>query len=870
VAVVKSPPIADFLSRYSGSVSDSPDATAVVAAGRSLSYREIDARSNQLAQLLLALGAGADVPVAISLPRSLEMIVGILGILKAGSAYVPLDPAYPSDRLALMLQDSAAAVVVTTAAGADHLGAGHGRSVILDLDADSLRGQSDVAPDVHPEGRDLAYIIYTSGSTGRPKGVALPRQALTNLVDWQIRQPGFEARAATLQFASLSFDVSFQEIFTTLASGGTLYLIDEDLRRDPVRLLRFIDRHAIGRLFLPFVALRQLAGAAGAEELFPRGLREIYTAGEQLFVTAEVRHLFRHLRDAILVNQYGPSETHVVTALVLTGAPDAWPDAPSIGRPIDNAGIVVLGEDRSPVPDGTQGEAYITGRCLARGYLHRPELTSERFIDVPSADGHAIRAYKSGDIVVRKADGNIFFVGRTDHQVKIRGHRVEPGEVASVLSAAPGLAQCHVVAHEIQPGIKSLVAYYKTSDGRTVGVDSLREYARGVLPPYMVPSAFHRVDEFPLTPSGKVDLKALPVPDVAAMSSETYVAPASDTERKLVTIWEEVLKVPRLSVTADFFDVGGHSLLVAAMFAKIRATFGTDLPFALLIKASTVRAMATVLDAGPRQAQGHWTSLVPIQPTGDRIPIFMIHGGLGNVLSFPIVSRGLGGDQPFYALQWSGLDGRPAQATFQDVVRDYLREIRSVRPNGPWILGGLCIGGLIAYEMARQLREKGEDVPLVVMYDSPNVWSEAYRPEEDPSQRPRLSSYLRLGPAVCWLSQLSGLPVPARYRTMQIGYAMVRVFDTHRFVRADDLNVLYISAGSCLPRSLGLKGHWTDDLLGWTPMLHDRFEVVQVEGSDHERIAHEVRSIDVLKRRLDLVNAQRAPESAGYHVGATR
>ena len=832
------------------------------------------------------------------------MLVAVLAVMKAGSPYVPLDPSYPADRIALMLEDSQAPIVVASADRSDQFDGDGSKIVALDLN-DSETLSSDSSPlDNLPAPDDLAYVIYTSGSTGRPKGVALPHRALNNLVSWQLAQPDFVSGAKVLQFASLSFDVSFQEIATTLASGGTLYLIDEDLRRDPGRLIRLIDEQRIQRIFLPFVALRQLAETAHEAGLFPHSLREVYTAGEQLFVTANVRGFFKCLGGAILGNHYGPSETHVVTSLILSGDPDEWPDAPSIGCTITNVTAEVLDENLKPVADGEQGELFIAGDCLARGYLHRPDLTKERFLSVPGLDGGPVRAYRSGDLVVREPGGEIFFKGRTDHQVKIRGHRVEPGEVAAALSGLETVAQCHVVAHEFQAGMKSLVAYIKASGDEELNIESVRSLAKSVLPYYMVPSVFVTVEDFPLTPSGKVDVKALPKPDPATLTANTCVAPETESERRLSVIWQAVLNVEKLGVTSDFFEMGGHSLLVGSMFEKIRKEFGADLPFASLVKASTIREMAKLLDAEPQQGQAGWNSLVCMQPEGSRIPVFMIHGGYGNVLSFSMVSRGLGDDQPFYGLQWGGLNGGRGQLTTDEMVEDYLREIRTVCPEGPFVLGGLCAGGLIAYEMARRLRESGEDVPLVVMYDSPNIWTEAHGKEDEPMEpspgyfeqviasvkahvigmrdsqddrrglslgerirfsktlasrligdfliwlRPEHSFVTLFGPAWCWIARVAGVAVPPMYRELHTIDAIRRAIRAHRFEPCD-VDVLYVISDSHPPRNLALFGHWKDELMGWTPLLHERFEVARVDGASHDTIPYHPGSIKALAKRLD-------------------
>ncbi len=543
-------------------VKRTPDAPALICAGEELSYLEVNRRANQIAHQLQSLGVGPDVPVGICLKRSINLVVGMLGILKAGGAYVPLDPAYPQERLALMLKDAQAPILLTQTELASSLPAEQRKIVCLDqcaateaLEHNPVRGAT---------AQSLAYVIYTSGSTGQPKGVAMAHQPLVNLIWWQLKNSSLAKGDRTLQFSSPSFDVSFQEIFSTWCSGGVLVLIDEQLRHDASGLRRFLHEQKINRLFLPFIALSQLAESVSDQDPLPSGLREVITAGEQLRITAKIAALFEKLPGCVLYNHYGPTESHVVTSFALEGPPSSWAPLPPIGRPIANTQIHLLDEKHNAVPAGETGELYIGGECLAHGYLHRPDLTAERFIPDPFSLEPSARLYKTGDLARYLPDGNIEYIGRADQQVKIHGYRVELGEIETVLGTHPAVRECVVVAREDVPGQKRLVGYVVLQPGWEVTITGLRHALEEKLPDYMVPSSFACwLEALPVTPSGKVNRLGLPAPDQnRPRLDEKFVAPSNDTEERLAAIWREVLSLKQVGTQDNFFELGGNSLMV--------------------------------------------------------------------------------------------------------------------------------------------------------------------------------------------------------------------------------------------------------------------------------------------------------------------
>lgn len=575
---------------FEAHVQRAPDAIAAVFEGKTLTYSELNCRANALARRLQALGIGPDKLVAICMERSLATVVGVLGILKAGGAYVPLDPAYPPERLAFMLEDSQATVLVTHDKVKGKLPA-H-KVQIVNLDTLPRTTEND-NPVVHVTPDNLAYIIYTSGSTGKPKGVAMPHGPLVNLMEWQNQNSTLGQGAKTLQFSPLSFDVSCQEMFATWSSGGTLVHIPEELRRDANALWQFLAAASIERLFLPFIALQHLAEAADGNPMALPALREIVTAGEQLQITPPIANLFHRLTACVLYNQYGPTESHVVTAYTLTGPPETWPHLPPIGRPIANAHIAILDPDLRPVPVGESGELYIGGRCLARGYLRRPTLTAERFIPDPFSPTPGARLYKTGDLARCRADGEIEFLGRIDHQVKLRGFRIELGEIEVTLARHPAIQEAAVVVREDTPGAPRLAAYLVSAQTPPPSAAELRRFLEQHMPDYMLPAAFVFLDALPLTPSGKINRRALPALDHARPALEqAYVAPRNAVEATLAQLWADALGFERVGIYDNFFELGGHSLLAARIVAQVRDRLHVTLSLHEIFEAQTVAAVA--------------------------------------------------------------------------------------------------------------------------------------------------------------------------------------------------------------------------------------------------------------------------------------
>ena len=593
-----------------------PDAVAVELRGARWTYGEVAERSGRIARRLAALGVRRGDRVAVCLERSLEMPAAVLGVLNAGAAYVAVDPAYPADRVAYMLEDSRAAALVTTSDVAARLPSVDTPALRLDVDAD-VDGEAEASLPRKADPDDLCYVLYTSGSTGRPKGAALPHRALVNLLRWQLARWGARAAARTLQFASLSFDVSFQEIFATWAAGGTLVLVDDDTRRDAEALLAHLRAEGVERVFLPFAALQNLAETAeGADARLP-ALREVVTAGEALRSTPQLTAFFRQNPGLRLDNQYGPSETHVVSAHRLPEDPASWPLLPPIGAPVDNVRLYVLDGRMNPAPVGVPGELYAAGDALARGYLGRPALTAEKFVPDPLSSAPGGRLYRTGDRARWLASGELEYLGRTDLQVKIRGFRVEPGEVEAVLGTHPAVRQAAVAARG-EGAARRLVAYVVPADGAAADAPALRAHVAARLPEHMVPAAWVVLQAMPLTPSGKVDRRALPAPDPAAASAGK-VPPRTPAEEVVAGIWERILGV-RPGVHDNFFDLGGHSLRATQVITRIRNAFGADVPLRAIFEAPTVAGLAERAAAARAGGRLAGAPLVP-QPRQGDVPL---------------------------------------------------------------------------------------------------------------------------------------------------------------------------------------------------------------------------------------------------------
>ncbi|MGY0055243.1 non-ribosomal peptide synthase/polyketide synthase [Streptomyces sp. LZ34] len=657
-----------------------PDAVAVVFEGTELSYGELNARANRLARLLVERGAGPERVVGLMLPRSEWLPVVLLAVVKSGAAYVPVDPEYPAERVAYMLQDADPVCVLGSAEALALVPeALRGRGVEIPAGAEVLDGYADAdLTDAERGGALLpehpVYVMYTSGSTGRPKAVVFRAGAMANLLAWHRTERAAGTKVTTAHFTSISFDVAAQEMFSALWSGGTLAVPREDVRRSPADLVRWLDRYGVNELFAPNPVIEAVAEAAHELGLDLPALRHVAQAGEALAAHAPVREFFGRVPGRRLHNHYGPTETHVATALSLGGEPEEWPVFPSIGRPVVNSRVYVLDAALRPVPVGVAGELHLAGAQLARGYHNRPGLTAERFVADPYGRAGE-RMYRTGDLARWRADGTVEFLGRADFQVKIRGFRVEPGEIEAAIAAYPGVARVAVVAREDRPGDKRLAAYVVPEPGMGERVDGgeVRSFLSGRLPDFMIPAAVVVLDALPLTPNRKLDRRALPAPEYGAQAVGR--APRDGREEVLCAVFAEVLGVERVGVDDNFFDLGGHSLLATRVVSRVRAVLGVELPLRALFEGPSVARLAERL-AGAGKAR---TALLP-RPRPAEVPLshaqrrlwFLnrFEGAAGATYNMPLALRLTG-----------GLDRAALSAALRDVVARH-ESLRTVFPEG--------------------------------------------------------------------------------------------------------------------------------------------------------------------------------------------
>jgi amino acid adenylation domain-containing protein len=689
-----------------------PETLAAVQEGRQLTYEELNARANQLAHVLREKGVGPDVPVAICLKRSLELPIALLAVLKAGGACVPLDPDYPKDRLAYILEDSRAPVLITQPALHSALGAVRAEALYLEKDWAILSGQSAESLPLVTQPENLAYIIYTSGSTGKPRGVLLTHRGLVNHGIASIGLYGIERSDRVLQFSSISFDIAVEEIFPTWFAGATLVLRSDEMSLAATDFLRWIKQQRISVLDLPTAYWHELVHeVAESREMLPERLRLVIVGGEKASASAYAAWIKAGGNRVRWVNTYGPTEASVIVSAYEPDPSKAFPDNLPIGRPIANVRLYVLDSELQPAAVGEPGELHIGGPGVARGYLNHPELTQAKFIADPFSQDSNARLYKTGDMVRYLPDGNIEFQGRIDFQVKIRGFRIELGEIEAVLEKHPGVAQAVVTAREVN-GEKRLTGYVVALPNAVTALE-LRRYLKDQLPDYMVPADFVFLKSFPLTPNGKVDRRALPAPEPS--EAEGFVAARDEFESRMVGLWEQVLGKRPIGVRDNFFELGGHSLLAVRLTSRIEKQFGKKLTITALIQAPTVESLVSLL----RDENSLWSPVVPLQTGGSKPIFFFVHGLGGTVMRFHELAVHMVPDQPFYCFQAQGMDGKlPCLNRVEGMSSLYLEHLRNAQPHGPYFLGGYSFGGLVALEMARRLAEQREEVRALILVDT--------------------------------------------------------------------------------------------------------------------------------------------------------
>ena len=710
-------------------VERTPDSIAVVFQEQELTYRQLNERANQLAHQLIGMGVGPETLVGLCLERSAQLVIGILGIMKAGGAYVPLDADLPKQRLEFMMRDSMVKFLVTQHQLKGRIPLEGIPVVCIDRELPILQVDKRENPSIHVCAENLAYVMYTSGSTGQPKGVAIRHTSIARLV-FGNNYTSFGPDRVFLQLATPSFDASTFELWGPLLHGAKLVVAQVGLP-DFRKLADLLQRNRVTTLWLTATLFNQLVDHTPQALA---GVKEILSGGEALSVP-HIRKAQAALGpDVQFINGYGPTEsTTFATCYRIPSNIALDCDSIPIGRPIANTQVYVLDAQRQLVPIGVPGELYIGGAGLARGYWNRPELTTEKFVLNPFSKDDQERLYRTGDLCRWRADGNLEFLGRLDDQIKLRGFRIEPGEIESVLNEHSDITQATVILRKDRTGDERLVAYYVPKEGKSLDSFVLRIHLRDKLPDYMIPAAFVELEAIPLTPSGKIDRQALPTPDDSRPQLETkYVAPSTPIEKQLASIWADVLGIENIGIHDNFFALGGHSLMAVRLFTRIESTFARRIPLAMLFQHGTVHHLAGLLAESRPETDP--VSLVKIKPKGEGRAVYLMPSINGELLFSKSMIEEMGIHFPVFGLQ-PALSPKNLEhfRDFRTMATLYVSALRAFQPNGPYALVGFSFGGFLAYEVAYQLREMGETVDLLAVIDT------------GPGQRGlRLSAYERL------------------------------------------------------------------------------------------------------------------------------
>lgn len=864
---------------------ETPDQIALAAGHLEWTYVQLSEWSNKMANYLRDTGVRANQRIGICMERSPAMIAAIIGVLKCGASYVPMDPANPRTRLEQIIDDGALSLILTNSEHKASFSDISSPVVVLDDQHEVIQRYTSAPISEHRDPEDVACVLYTSGSTGKPKGVLIPHRAINRLVI-NTNYIQFDKKDRVAHASNVAFDAALFEIWGALLNGGRLVILSKDLVLSPQDLASQLRATGVTALFLTTSLFHLMAREK------PDAFASVGTVvvGGEAFDPVAARRVLSDCPPKRLVNGYGPTEstTFATWKEIEAVAPDAL--TLSIGRPLSNTIVLLLDDTFNPVPIGVIGEVFIGGDGLANGYLNRPELNEERFITVPAhkisvsaADKAPVRFYRTGDLARYLPTGDIEYIGRKDHQVKIRGFRIELGEVESVIESHPYVAEAVVLAIRDQSDHR-MVAYYVSEKGSRIETEGLRRYVRERLPNYMVPATWVEMEEIPLNANGKIDRQVL---ESKSLLFQTGTADESDSatdelDVKLIWIWQKVLGVGKIGVSDNFFDLGGHSLAAVRVFSEIERSLGHRLPLATLFKAPTIGQLSALIREGGWQSS--WRSLVPVSNKGTKPPFFCVHAVGGNILEYNDLVGHLSPDQPFYGLQSIGMDGRSAPLTdIQSMAAQYIREIRDVQPKGPYYLGGRSFGGTVAHEMACQLRNEGEDVALLAMFDSfPKGWLKLCTPDEARSfqgrfLRLRLQRHLRIWLGLGLSDGLRYAATKVRYKsrkikrlirqlTQQIAPKTPSVRSTIR--KIEEIN--YSAVRDYRPNVYDGKVTFfcaeeevcpEENLMGWNRLALGGVDVINVPG-DHQTMIKEPH-VAGLASRLEEAIQNRAGEGSG-------
>lgn len=690
-------------------IADSLDYPALVYNGKTHSYGQLNEQANQLANHLRSLGVGPEKFVGVCLDRSFELIISILAILKAGGVYVPIDPNYPDERLKIILNDTQAPLLITHSKFSARFLSYKGHQFFVDKSAKLLAKISTMNLSNLTNEHNLAYVIYTSGSTGIAKGVMIEHHSVIYMAQNQISELSVNSNSRIMQLASPSFDVSIAEIFVALLGKATLCIYPKKQYFSSDDLLDFMSRERISIAYIPVSILRNF------NEIHLPYLKVLVTGGE----TCNEAVLDKWKKTPTIINEYGTTETTVCSTLAKYVNYTKGETRISIGKPISGTQVFILDEQLNYAPTGTVGELYIGGPGLARGYLNRPDLTSERFIKNPFSADKITRIYKTGDLVRWTLEGNLEYIGRTDFQVKIRGYRIELGEIETHLKELITVRNAIVIMREDRPSDKKLVAYVVLNTEDSIDIDTLRSHLKKNLPDYMVPSIFVFLKELPLTINGKIDRKALPMPE-QVLPAQRYAAPETDVESRMLRIWSELLhlKPEQINLNSNFIMLGGDSLLALQLLSKINHEFNIELSVGSLFRYQTIKEQSDYLINNKNNLELS-ADIMKLNANAKGRPLFFVHPVGGSALCYSKLADRLKDKYSVYGIQSPGLKG--TQALFTNIEEEaeyYVTELKHVQPKGPYALFGWSTGGLVAFEMAKQIRSIGEEVSLLCLIDT--------------------------------------------------------------------------------------------------------------------------------------------------------
>jgi amino acid adenylation domain-containing protein len=765
-----------------------PDNTALIRQEITLTYRRLNEQANMLARYLIAQGVKTGSNIGLLASRDFGMVIGMYAIMKTGSSYIPIDPEYPADRQKYILTQSSATHVITDADYPELDLLSDLR--IIKLNDATLGNLDNSNLNIPISGRQLAYTIYTSGSTGVPKGVMIEHHSAVNLIEWVNRRFEINSKDRVLFITSMCFDLSVYDIFGLLSAGGSVIIASQQDVIDINTLKNLLSKHEITFWDSVPTTMNYLVKElkSSKESFIQNSLRLVFLSGDWIPIQLPME-IKNHFPNAKVVSLGGATEGTIWSNYYEVGELDSsWKSIP-YGRPIANNFFYVLNKQLRPVPMGIIGELFIGGVGVAKGYANDPDKTMHAFLPDPFSSKAGGRMYRTGDLGRMMPDGNLEFLGRKDSQIKIRGFRVELGEIENVLNKSSLVNQAVVIARDETDGSKNLIAFI-VSNGGNLDRKEVQAYLKSKLPEYMIPAIFEELKEFPLTSNGKIDKQALSNLETTNYTTTRYAAPQTENQLKLAEIWKEILGVERVGIHDNFFELGGHSLMAVRMITKLEAEIGLRFPLSILFKYPTINSLLSSSELRPSNLETQWKSLVPIKDSGSKLPIYIIHGSGLNVLNFSAIAKYVDTQQPVFGLQAKGLSGvDEALDNMKEIANSYIKEILEHNPTGPYAIAGYSFGGYVAVEMRNQLESMGKKVKMLAIFDT-----NAVDTEHDRKWPRHLWNKLKSqGPKFIWImeSLFSRPATTIKYQSFLLSRAINTVINKVTGIKTMEPNTFY-------------------------------------------------------------------------------